>query len=159
MKPIKGKQILEQLGQHKGSYYYIDVAATVVAKMPKQKATRLVCDIDGKLSYSCGLNHKGDGNFFIIISGKNLKTLGKKTGDTITYTLTEDPNPLGVAMPEVLEALLAQDDDCRKIFDSYTDGRKRSLIHIVNGVKDIDKKVQTALNFLSGKIVPGRRKA
>lgn len=159
MKPYKGKQVLQKLDERKGAYYYIRVPADAVAKMPEQKRTRLLCTVDGSISYRCGLNHMGDGDFFIILSTKNLKTLGKQVGDTVSFVLTRDNNPLGVEMPEVLEALLAQDEDALAAYNRLTDGKKRSLIHYVTRIKDIDKQVKAATDFLSGRVVPGRKTA
>lgn len=157
MKPYKGKQVLQKLDERKGAYYYIHVPAAVVAKMPEQKRTRLLCTVDGSISYRCELNHMCDGDFFIILSTKNLKTLGKKAGDTVSFVLTRDNNPLGVEMLEVLEALLAQDEDALAAYNRLTDGKKRSLIYYVTRFKDIDKQLKAATNFLSGRVVPGRK--
>ena len=98
--------------------------------------------------YSCGLNHLGDGNYFIIVASKYLKQLGKGLGQEVTFEIKEDPNPLGVKMPEVLEVLLAQDEEANQIFQGLTDGKKRSLVYTVLKVKDIDEQVQAALKFL-----------
>ncbi len=57
-------------------------------------------------------------------------------------------NPLGVEIPEVLEAFLAQDEDGKSIFDQLTDGRKRTLIFSILRIKNFDKQVQTIQNFL-----------
>ena len=60
----------------------------------------------------------------------------------------EDPNPLGVEMPEVLDALLSQDEEAKQTFETMTDGKKRSLVYTILKVKDIDEQVHTALQFL-----------
>jgi hypothetical protein len=133
------------------------VPAATVAKMPQQKRTRLLCTIDGKVGYRCGLNHMGDGDFFIIVSTKNLNAIGKKEGDIISFVLTIDENPLGVEMPEVLEALLTQDEDAMSAYNKLTDGKKRSLMYYIIRFKDVDKQVKAATDFLSGRVVPGRK--
>lgn len=149
---IKQQQPLLKLEPRKGGYYYLKINKEVVDKMPKQKATRLVISIDESISYSCGLNHLGDGNFFIIVAGKYVKKLQKNEGDRVSFELTEDPNPLGVPMPPVLEALLTQDEELNMKFEKLTDGKKRSLIYYTASVKDIDKQVQKALTFLNDKV-------
>ena len=60
----------------------------------------------------------------------------------------EDPNPLGVAIPEVLEALLSQDEEAKQTLEAMSDGKKRSLIYTILKVKDIDEQVHIALQFL-----------
>ncbi|MEM8567479.1 MAG: DUF1905 domain-containing protein [Bacteroidota bacterium] len=149
---IKQEQRLLKLAPRKGGYYYLRIDKEKVDKMPKKKATRLVITIDQCISYSCGLNHLGDGNFFIIVAGKYVKKLQKNEGDPVSFEMIEDPNPLGVPMPEVLEVLLAQDEELNRKFEKLTDGKKRSLIYFTTSVKDIDKQVQKALAFLNGEV-------
>lgn len=146
-----------KLEPKKGGYYYLKIDKSTVKKLPKKKATRLVISIDGHVTYSCGLNHLGDGNFFIIVAGRYVKKLKKNEGDIVSYRLEEDPNPLGVPMPEVLEVLLSQDQELKAKFDKLTDGKKRSLIYYIKDVKDIDKQVQKAMAFLNGEVVIKRK--
>lgn len=148
MNPLYFEQELKKLEPRKGGYFYLTIAAATVESLPRKKATRLLCTVDDKLELACGLNHMGDGNYFIIVAGKHLKVLGKKAGDTVRFSLAEDPNPLGVAIPEVLAALLEQDDTLKAAFDGFTDGRKRSLIHAIKDIKDIDRQVQQAIRLL-----------
>ncbi|TRX51997.1 DUF1905 domain-containing protein [Fulvivirga sp. M361] len=142
-------QQLKQLEKRKGGYFYLKIDSSIVDKYPKKRAVRLKCSIDQKITYPCGLNHFGDGNFFIIVASKYVKILDKKVGDKVSFEITEDPNPLGVEMPEALRVLLDQDEDARKTFDAMTDGKKRSLIYSIIKVKDIDKLVAKSLSFLN----------
>lgn len=148
MSPLYFEQEIKQLEPRKGGYYYLTVDAAIVETLPRKKATRLVCVLDDKVALACGLNHLGNGHFFIIVAGKHLKVLGKQKGDVVKFSIAEDPNPLGVAMPEVLAALLEQDEDLKARFDSWTDGRKRTLIHAIKNIKDIDRQVQQAIRLI-----------
>lgn len=64
--------------------------------------------------------------------------------------LQEDPSELGVDMPEVLEALLAQDDELKVRYEQLTDGKKRGLIYSIDKLKDIDKQVLIAVAIING---------
>jgi len=141
---------IEKMEPRKGGYLYLHMDAATVEQFPQKRATRLICSLDAKVSYQCGLNHLGDGNFFIILARKHLKPLQKEQGDAVRCELLEDPNPLGVAMPDVLEALLTQDDDLQKRYDQFTDGKKRGLIYSMNTTKDIDRQVRIAVAILNG---------
>jgi len=141
-------QRIKQLEKRKGGYFYLKIDAEVVEAFEKKRSTRLLCEIDQKLSYSCGLNHLGDGNYYIIVGSKYLKKLGKGLGEEVNFTIREDPNPLGVEIPESLEVLLAQDEEAKAMFDRLTVGKKRSLIYSIMKVKDLDKVVQHSLEFL-----------
>lgn len=143
-----GHQTIKQLEKRKGGYYYILIDAEVANHFKSKKSTRIICNIDDCVSYRCGLNHLGDGNFFIIIATKHITALDKSLGDTIRYTIVEDPNQLGVDMPEVLTIFLKQEPDKKKLFNILTDGKKRNLIYRIIKTKDIDKQVNLINSFL-----------
>ncbi|RIV21604.1 DUF1905 domain-containing protein [Fibrisoma montanum] len=143
------EQPIRQLDKRQGGYYHLVITPEVVNQFEKQRATRLVCVLDQTVSFSCGLNHLGDGNFYIIVATQQLKKLGKNVGDPVVFEIYEDPNPLGVDVPDVLQVLLDQDDDARHRYDALTDGKKRSLIYSIKGIRDIDRQVQKILSFLN----------
>jgi len=148
---------LTELPANRIGYAAVVLERETVNKFPKQRATRLVCALPGIPHYQCGLNHFGEGNYFILIRKARFNKLGKSLGDEIAIKLYEDPNPLGVAIPEVLEVLLAQDDAAKAIYDKLTDGRKRTLIHTMGTTKNIDVQVQRALQFLEEESVRQKR--
>ena len=149
MKTFKGEQTIEQLDKRKGGYYFLKIDAAVVTKFKNKRQTRLICNLDNKISFQCGLNHLGDGNFFVIISTKNVKLIEKKAGASIKFELREDPNPLGIEIPESIEMLLEQDEDIKNKFNKLTDGKKRSIIVRINKMKDIDKQISTTIELIN----------
>lgn len=149
MKHYKSEQTIAQLEKRKGGYFFLKIDAEIVSKFKNKRQTRFLCTIEEKLTFQCGLNHLGDGNFFIILSTKNLQIVGKTLGETIQYELNEDPSPLGVEMPEVLEAILEQDEAIKAIFEALTLGKKRNVIYQINKIKDIDKQVQKAIRIIN----------
>lgn len=149
LKSFEDQQNIGQLEKQKGGYFFLKIEAEIINRFEKKRHTRMICVLDEKITFRCGLNHLGDGNFFIIVAGKFLEQLNKKVGSLIHFKIEEDPDQLGVEMPEVLEALLNQDVDLKSIFDKITDGKKRSLIYTILKVKDIDKQVQASIEFLN----------
>ena len=144
-----GTDKIRQLPKRKGGYFYIGLTNEVVQSFPKQKSTRIVCSIDkGLSSFQCGLNHMGDGNFFIIISTKNLKPLQKQVDDQIDFTIFQDPNPLGVDIPESIQALLTQDESLNSQFESLSLGKRRSIIHRVKNIKNIDLQISRTVQLI-----------
>ncbi len=142
MKSYKTEQIIGQLEKRKGGYFFLKIEAEVINQFPNKRHTRFLCTLDGSLTYQCGLNHLGDGNFFIILSTKNLSAIGKNLGDTVEFELKEDPNPLGVDVPEILEIVLEQDTELKSVWEKLTLGKKRSVIFNVIKIKDLDTQVQ-----------------
>jgi hypothetical protein len=95
------RQPIGQLKKRQGGYYDLMVAADVVVQFERKRATRLVYTIGQSLFFSCGLNHPGDGNFYlIIVSTANLRIPGKTVGDPVSFEVGEDPNPPGVDGPQ-----------------------------------------------------------
>lgn len=156
MKPCKSKQAVKQLEKRKGGYFYLQIEAPTVQRFSNGRSTRLLCTLDGTFTFQCGLNHLGDGNFFIILSGQNLKAVNKGLGNEVHFELKEDPNPLGVDMPEVVQAVLDTDEDAKQKFEALTLGKKRGLIHAVNKIKDVDRQVAATLKLLNNP--PPRKK-
>jgi hypothetical protein len=158
MKTYKSEQIIGQLEKRKGGYFFLKIDAAIVEQYEKKRHTRFLCTLEKKITFACGLNHLGDGNFFIILSTKNLELVSKQLGDKISFELNEDPNPLGVEMPEVLEAVLEQDEHIKAIFDTLTPGKKRNVIHQINKIKDIDKQVQKTIQLINESTRPRPKK-
>lgn len=158
MKKYKSEQTIEQLEKRKGGYFFLKIEADIVNQFKNKRQTRFLCTLEKSLIFQCGLNHLGDGNFFIILSSKNLLTVNKKLGDKIHYELNEDPNPLGVEMPEVLEAIFEQDETVKTTFQSLTLGKKRNVIHQINKIKDIDKQVNKAIKLINDSTKPRPKK-
>ncbi len=88
---LKFNQIVEQLEKRRGGYYYLKISAETVDSFEKKKATRLICNLNQQVELRCGLNHLGDGNFFIIIAGRHMKSLAKKVGDSLEVEIREIP--------------------------------------------------------------------
>ena len=153
------QQDIRKLEQRKGGYHYLEVPSETIDQFEKKRKTRLICTIDQHLSYSCGLNHLGNGNYFIILSNANLKKLGKVLGDTIEFEISEDPNPLGVEIPEDLAALLEQDEDLNNVFQKISDGKKRRLIFDIRPMKSIDKRIDKIILFLEQEQLKLKKKA
>ncbi len=95
------------------------------------------------------MNHLGDSNFFIIVSTKNLKAIDRKVGETIQFEIKEDPNPLGIDIPETIEILLEQDTALKDKFYKFTDGKKRSIIVQTSKIKDIDKQITRTIELIN----------
>ena len=154
MKSYKSEQIIGQLEKRKGGYFFLKIDAEIVNQFENKRLTRFLCTLENSLTFQCGLNHLGDGNFFIILSAKNLQSVNKELGDKIFYELNEDPNPLGVEMPEVLEVILEQDEALKLIFESLTLGKKRNVIHQMIKIKDIDKQVDKTIKLINDSTKP-----
>ena len=149
MKSYRGEQTKKQLEKRKGGYYYLRIDADIVNQFSRKRATRMICTVNRNVSYRCGLNHLGDGNFFIILASKYLSQLQTGLGDSVDFKIEEDPDQLGVDIPEVLPVFLEQEPELKDAFDMLTDGKKRSLIYGILKTNDLDKQIHIIRHFLS----------
>ena len=74
-----------------------------------------------------------------------MKKLGLKVGSTVQVNMRRDESEFGLPMPEEFREVLDQDAVAKEYFDALTAGKKRSLIHIISGVKNVDKRIERAL--------------
>ncbi len=133
------------------------VIPSEIAEYYKQKGQdRIKCLAtlrDKELEFHAALR-KYQGRYIISFGKRYQKELGLNSEDEFTLTFSEDDSKYGVDMPEEFEAVLASDPEANEIFESFSDGKKRSLIYFVLRVKSsqtrIDKSLMVAENMKMG---------
>jgi uncharacterized protein YdeI (YjbR/CyaY-like superfamily) len=97
--------------------------------------------------FALAIQHMKDGSRYFSVSAPLRKAAGIKAGDKarIDFKLV-DPDLLEI--PEELEAVLAQDDQARIAWEKLTTGYQRSLIHYVTSVKNVDSRINRAIELL-----------
>ncbi|WP_420400125.1 YdeI/OmpD-associated family protein [Flagellimonas sp.] len=85
------------------------------------------------------------GAYFVMFNKGNQKNLGVYPGDYFQMQFFEDTSKYGVEMPEELEAVLSTDMDAETVFESFTDGKKRSLIYMISGYKNSQTRIDKSL--------------
>ena len=90
------------------------------------------------------LQKRGSG-YFLTFGKQNQKTLGVFPSDYFTLQFSEDDSKYGVEMPEELEAVLASDTGAQEIFESFTDGKKRSIIYMIAKYKTVQTRIDKSI--------------
>ena len=123
---------------------YIEIPP-IYAEMFKSedKSRRVVCML-GDLEFSCAIMPLGTG-WMILVNKERQKKLGLKEGMTVEVGLRKDDSEYGTPFPEELQEVFAQDDGAKAYFDALTAGKKRSLLHLVSSVKNVDTRIERAL--------------
>ncbi|MGD9588650.1 MAG: DUF1905 domain-containing protein [Pyrinomonadaceae bacterium] len=158
MRPVKFKAILSKAPADSG-WHFIPVEEKIGKRFEKKDGTRrIVCTINGTETFQCALIPWGE-IFTIIVNKEKRDRLGIAAGDTIAVVIELDESKYGLPMPEELQEVLNQDPEGDKLFHSLTAGKQRSILYFVGKIKDIDKRIHTALIFIEhikrneGKIV------
>ena len=115
---------------------------------------KVTAKFEGKiLNYHAALQ-KYQGQYVMTFGKRYQKELGVFPNDYFELQFFEDTSRYGVEMPEELEAVLQDDPEAFKIFESFTDGKIRSLIYVIARYKNsqtrIDKSIILSENLKRG---------
>ncbi len=127
--------------------YYVPIPREIGDRFIEGDNRRVLCSINGCKPMHSALMHK-DGAYSIYVNTELQKKLGIEEGDTVSVALEKDTSEFGIPMPESFEVLLAQDDEGRSYFQSLTMGKQRSLIYIVQKVKNVDSQLAKGLAIM-----------
>src|SRR5688500_4807206 len=105
--PVKFKTHIDRL-EYLLNVHYLEIPAEVVEQIGTLKI-RLLCTVNQKVTFQCGLMALGQGKAYITLSNKRLKDLKVKQGDEVAVELLKDDSKYGYTMPEELTELFEQD--------------------------------------------------
>jgi len=127
-------------------HFHILVPDEVVASFDfRGKAKRVVCTVNKKETFHCAFMPAGKGQYFINLNKEVRKKLNLEEGDNVDASVILDTSKYGMPIAEEFEVALAQDTEAETIFEALTDGKKRTLLHLVNKVKNSDPRIKKAL--------------
>lgn len=115
-------------------FHVLPVPDDVAATFKSAGVRRLIAVINGHTCKRALQNH-ADGGSFLIIGGDLLKTCGLTLRSTATVSLSPDPEPNALDMPEAFALVLEQDEAARARWETFTTGRQRSLLHYIGSAK------------------------
>jgi hypothetical protein len=147
VKTIKFTTTLESASNGSG-WHFIIVSREMGERFPTDgKSRRVVCTLNGRHSYQCALM-PNDGKFYIIVNKKIRESLGVVSGDKLKVSLVPDESKYGLPMSKEFKEVLKQDREGNRLFHALTPGKQRTLIYYISKIKDIDKRIHTALIVL-----------
>ncbi len=130
---------------HRGYLIEIPSETAIPFYEAGHKRVQLIAKHDeNTLKIHAALN-KRHAQFFIMFGKKNQKELGIEKEDSFEIQLIEDSSKYGVEMPEELDAVLLSDFDAYQIFESLSDGKKRSIIYMIRRFKASQTRIDKAL--------------
>lgn len=159
MTRVKLKAKFTNAADQGGGWHFLVIDRKYVDRLAFEgKSKRVRCSIKGAEAFPCALMPWGD-FFYIMVNKLRRVELGLKVGDRVEVLLEKDESKYGMPMPEELQEVLNQDPEGDKLFHKLTAGKQRSMMWFIGKVKDIDKRIHTALVFVEhlkkndGKIV------
>lgn len=127
---------------------YLFIPARVVKTLGGMQSGRLVCTVNGTLSFQCGLVALSKGDAYITINKARMKKLKLKVGDSVHVGLEKDESEYGMDMAEELETLLQQDEEGMRRFKLLSPGKRRYIIQYVGAVKSPQLRLDRAITLI-----------
>lgn len=119
----------------------------MVALLPKKGRLRVAGKINGTTPFNLAVLNLKEGPKYLMVGSQLRREAKIKQGDLVQVSFgLVDANLLEI--PEELVIALAHDEDAKRIFDTFTVGYKRSLVHYITASKNIDVRIKRALELL-----------
>ncbi len=129
-------------------HFHFKVPNEVVHSFQFTDAKRVICKLNNKVEFHCALMPNGKGGYFINVNKEIRSQLKLDIGSNVDVSLILDESKYGMPISAEFEACLNEDSEANTIFESLTPGKKRTLIHIINVVKNSDKKIAKSIVIL-----------
>jgi translation initiation factor IF-1 len=117
----------------------------VIRELPKGRVR-----VEGTMNgapFALAVLHMKDGSRFFSVSASLRKAAKVKPGDRVDVRFkVVDPDKIDI--PEELDAVLAQDEQAMKAWNGLTTGYRRSLIHYVTSVKNVDSRIKRSIDLM-----------
>lgn len=108
---------------------------------------RVLVSINNSEAYHAAIQSLKPIGFRIQISQAKLKELNIQVGHEINVTLSQDIHPVQFHVPEEWTAVLEQDVDAEKVFQSLRPGNQRSILFLINKLKSTEKRIEKSLRI------------
>ena len=142
MVEIKSK--LEDFNSKLWRHHFI-IPEAETALLTRDNNRRVLVKINGNEEIRSSLMPINQKESFVLVNKQLKNRLGLNMGDIATLSIRNDESAYGMEMPEELEVLMDQEPECHQFFHELTPGKQRSLIYIVNKVKNTNSRLNKAL--------------
>lgn len=88
---------------------------------------------------------KIQGAYRLYFGKSHQKTLGIFPSDDFEVQIMEDTSKYGVDVPEALQAVMDSDPEGSQLFESLSDGKKRSIIYMIRRIRREQTQVDKSL--------------
>jgi len=117
-----------------------DIAKTYV----NGKDRRVICTINDQLTIHCALMPSKDA-WFVTMNQTNVKKLKLGPNSEINVLISKDTSEYGMPIADEFREVLDQEPLADKYFHALTPGKQRTLLHIINTVKNTESRIKKSL--------------
>ncbi len=125
--------------------YNFPITAEITDQFVEGNNRRVICLINDQIELRSSLMPKKEGGSYLLINNEVRKKLNIELGSEVRIQLQKDRSQYGIETPEELMVLLDQEPEASRLFHDLTPGKQRSLMYLVNKVKNVDSRLNKAL--------------
>lgn len=127
-------------------FHILPVPDTATRAWKQARVRRLVGTINGQPVKRALMNH-ADGGGFLVVNRDFIKRAGIGASSPVALAFRPDPNPDQLDVPVEFQAALDQDDGARARWETFTPGRRRSLLVYITGAKTEPTRIKRAIEL------------
>lgn len=124
----------------------IFIPGDVIEELGIKGVTRLLGEVN-EVPINLASLSSGDGRYYLYISKDLRRTAHIMLGVPVSVSISIDPDPKRVILPEEFEIALEQDPIAAKKFFAFTPGKQRSLAHYVNTAKREETRIKRSIEL------------
>ncbi len=127
--------------------HHLPVPTEIAEQFIEGDNRRVICTLMGDYKMNSALMASKEYWFILLNKGIRNK-YGLNTGDAVKVHLEKDRSEYGMEMPEEMMVVMDQDETGTQYFKALTMGKQRSLLYIINKVKNPDSRINKALAIM-----------
>ncbi len=127
--------------------HHLPVPTEIAEQFIEEDNRRVICTLMGDYKMNSALMASKEYWFILLNKGIRNK-YGLNTGDAVKVHLEKDHSEYGMEMPEEMMVVMDQDEIGTQYFKALTMGKQRSLLYIINKVKNPDSRINKALAIM-----------
>lgn len=127
--------------------YHLPVPDDIAAEYINGKDRRVIVSLNNSIQLHSAIMSENR-YWFIMLNQQVVRNLRIQTGDKVSVCIEKDNSEYGMPMPEEMMVCMDQDEKAAEYFHNLTPGKQRSLIYIVQKVKNTDSRIRKSLAIL-----------
>ena len=107
---------------------------------------RVVCLVNG-IKIHCSIQRSKEFGFYIIVGKTTREKIKATYKDDLELEIQKDTSKYKSKLPTELSEVLRSDPEANRYFKLLTDGKKRSIIHVIEKAKQEETRINRSLKI------------
>lgn len=129
-------------------HFYIEIPETIFNEIKKTaNEKRIICTLNSNIIFHCAMIPNKTFHY-LMLNQEICKKNNFQFNDCINVEILPDNSKYGMEVCEEFEEILATDDDGNFWFEKLTNGKKRSLLYMINKIKNSQTRIEKTFVIL-----------